>query len=61
MNCWEYMRCPEKRKNNCEVFLYSYGKECWNIPKELSYHQGKSTASCLTCPWYIKNYRENKT
>jgi len=32
-NCWKFMKCPNSMKQNCDVYLQGYGKECWLIPK----------------------------
>ena len=60
MNCWEYMKCPNDKKQNCDVFLYGHGKECWQVPKENYKGNKSSSKSCIHCPWYIKNYKKNK-
>ncbi|MFH1014043.1 MAG: hypothetical protein V1769_06015 [Thermoplasmatota archaeon] len=52
------MKCPASRKNNCEVFIYGHGRECWGIPKEGTKAYMSSNHSCLNCPWYVKNYKE---
>jgi len=60
MNCWEYKRCPNGKKQQCEVFIYGHGKECWRVPKESHTNKTSKKESCITCSWYIKNYREGK-
>ncbi len=32
-NCWKFMKCSNAMKQNCDVYLHGYGKECWLIPK----------------------------
>ncbi|MDG6228483.1 MAG: hypothetical protein QCH96_00795 [Candidatus Thermoplasmatota archaeon] len=60
MNCWEYMKCPRSKKQQCDVFIYGHGKECWAVPKEGIKIHTPSKHTCLNCQWYIKNYRAGK-
>ena len=32
-NCWEFMDCPKKFKENCRAYVYGIGNECWFLVK----------------------------
>jgi len=58
-NCWEFMKCPEKIKKQCNVYLLDYGRDCWFF-KEIRnggifrlYNGG-----CVKCTWFKKNNPE---
>ena len=51
-NCWEFMNCPKKIRQNCDAYLLSYGKECWMIIKDISEGCPAFFGNCFECPWY---------
>jgi hypothetical protein len=58
-NCWEFMDCPEKTRENCLSYQLNAGKECWFIV-----HVNKGSVACrigdgcFNCPWFKKNNPE---
>jgi hypothetical protein len=56
-NCWEFMKCPEEIKINCEAYKRDFGKECWMVSKDTGKgcYAYKKYNGCRKCPWFIKN------
>lgn len=59
-NCWDFIKCPQKIRDACDVFLYGYGSECWRVPKPSRKKKQQKKRSCIHCKWYIKKYHENR-
>jgi len=55
-NCWEFMKCPQERRDKCNIYKQDSGKDCWfmsNIDEGcLNF---KEKGECLNCPWFKKN------
>jgi len=59
-NCWKFMKCTNSMKQNCDVFLHDYGKECWLIPKGKMKGCPSTPKACINCSWYNKNNNGHK-
>jgi len=58
-NCWEFMDCPEERKEKCPAFTQNLGRRCWRVPGTLcgGKDQGdilQKLATCHQCEAYHK-------
>ena len=51
-NCWEYMACPKKIRQNCDAYMLDFGEECWMIIKDVSEGCSAFFGPCIECPWY---------
>ena len=49
------MKCPSSMKENCDVYLQDYGKECWLIPKGVMKGCPSTSKTCAKCSWYNNN------
>ena len=55
-NCWEFMECPIKTRENCLAYKYKMGQDCWFI-----WHINKGCIAgrigdgCFNCPWFKRN------
>jgi len=56
-NCWEFMKCPNNIKENCEAYIRNLGQECWLIAENTGTgcHGYNKYDGCTNCPWFIKN------
>ncbi|MEG6513677.1 methyl-accepting chemotaxis protein [Desulforamulus ruminis] len=57
INCWEHLKCPEDRKNQCPAFIEKRGSECWKVSKTLCKGQLQGTmaqkiGNCRKCDFY---------
>ena len=56
-NCWEFLNCPNEKKENCIVYQLDTGKDCYlflnHIEKERYAYNLHDT--CINCPWYKEN------
>ncbi len=54
-NCWEFMNCPEEKREECMVYEEGWGKDCWIfIDYAAGCHSYAAHNSCLKCPWFRK-------
>ena len=55
-NCWEFMKCPNSIRENCEAYKRDFGKECWMVVKDTGTgcYAYKKYNGCRKCPWFIK-------
>jgi len=60
LNCWEFMKCPEKIRKKCDAYKLNCGKDCWFImdAKQGGPFFSKTNDGCLTCPWFQQNNPE---
>ena len=54
-SCWKFMKCSNSMKQNCDVYLQGYGKECWLIPKGVMKGCPSTPKACAKCSWYNNN------
>ncbi len=57
LNCWEFMKCSNEIKENCEAYKRNLGQECWLVAKEIGtgcFGYSKQDG-CRNCPWFIVN------
>jgi hypothetical protein len=59
-NCWEFMGCPMKTRENCLVYKRDMGNDCWffwRTNKESI--AGRIGDGCYKCPWFKMNNSKN--
>jgi hypothetical protein len=55
-NCWEYMECPTKTREQCLSYKQDMGKDCWLIWRaNKGSVAGRIGDGCFNCPWFNKN------
>jgi len=55
-NCWEFMECPIKTREQCLTYKLNMGKECWFIGQaNKGSVAGRIGDGCFNCPWFKKN------
>ena len=54
-NCWEFINCPEKVRNNCDVYKLDAGNECWLMCKTNESCGLCKNKECFDCEWFKKN------
>ena len=64
-NCWEYMHCPEDKRNTCPAFTQNSGGFCWLIAGTLcddcqvhGFFVDK-ICDCQKCSWYQERVHGN--
>ena len=54
-NCWQYKECPIKIREQCLIYRFNMGKECWFISKANKESFTSWTGDkCFNCPWFNK-------
>jgi len=54
-NCWEYLHCSKKDRENCPAYQNDMGGECWFVMDiEKGCPAAKEYGGCFNCPWYKK-------
>jgi hypothetical protein len=55
-NCWEFMECPIKTREQCLGYSLNMGKGCWFICQvNKGSIAGRIGDGCFNCPWFKKN------
>jgi len=57
--CWDYMDCPEDRKQKCPAYIENAGRRCWRVSGTLCHGEVQGSiveklATCLKCDVYHK-------
>ncbi|MEW6446882.1 MAG: methyl-accepting chemotaxis protein [Bacillota bacterium] len=58
-NCWDYLNCPQNRKEKCPAYTQGAGRRCWRLPGtfcggEVQGSIVEKLATCLKCEVYHK-------
>jgi len=54
-NCWEFMKCKQETRENCDVYRLDAGKECWFLTNVHKGCNNLKDGDCFNCPWFKKN------
>ncbi|MEW6572845.1 MAG: methyl-accepting chemotaxis protein [Bacillota bacterium] len=59
LNCWDYLNCPEHRKDKCPAYAQNAGRRCWRLQGTLCGGEVQGSiveklATCLKCDVYHK-------
>lgn len=57
INCWDYEKCPQNRKNTCQAFKSNSGKKCWLVTGTMcgglkQKDMKEKIAKCRHCEFY---------
>ncbi len=64
-NCWDYLKCPEERQQDCPAYTLQQGQDCWKVPGTLCRGEKQGTVAqkisfCRDCEFFTKTVSTNK-